>query len=778
MISGQPGALTIVLALAMTVLSGGAYALAASGRKHLLGLANRAYFLQIILALAASVYLYILIFQHDYSIEYIYNYSSSDLPWYYLLSSFWGGQDGTYLLWFLLSSLFGLLILNKGGKYTAPAMAFYSLINLFLTVMLVIVSPFGQMAFTPPDGAGLNPLLQDFWMVIHPPVMFCAFAMAGIPFALVMGAMAKKDYDGWIKIAFPYIALAGLLFFAANVMGGYWAYKTLGWGGYWAWDPVENTSFVPWLITLALIHGIIIEKRTGAMRRTNILLAIMTFLLVVYGTFLTRSGVLADFSVHSFVDLGSNNVLIGFMLSMVIISLGLFIARQKSGIVGKPLKYNLYSVDFILFSGLCLLFILGALVLFWSSLPLITSGLGMTPTAADIPTYNSFAIPMAIAIALFLTIAPLVIRNHDPETVVNKRSVYLAVIPLLISAGLLAMGTLTPAMAAIMFIYFGVIIVYSGQKAIGRGILISLIYGLVGILVAMLLGVRELGNLLFILAALTAAGAHVTILIKLIPNNLRAAGGHIAHFGLGLMLVGILVSSAYSSEKRLILPREQVGSAFGFEVSYIGTSGSIASKENEILLTIRDGETVMHTRPRFFYSQRLDGMMKRPDIINKFTRDIYLAPLDIQELPGGLGMHLAKGESAEIGDFNIKFIDFDMMSHGEDGSVSVGALLEVNVGNAVDTIKPIMTSRGRGLEGTPIPLTEGSEYNLKLEKIDASSGAITFSVPGLVGGTAPDQLILEVSQKPAINLVWAGSIIICFGMVLSFIRRREALVRS
>jgi cytochrome c-type biogenesis protein CcmF len=178
-----------------------------------------------------------------------------------------------------------------------------------------------------------------------------------------------------------------------------WAYEELGWGGYWAWDPVENSSFIPWFVSLGLLHGLVLDKRTGALRKTNILLAALIFILVVYGTFLTRSGVLADFSVHSFVNLGVNVFLIGFLILFVVMTVALFASRVKA-LGHVPLSYNIYGRDFFLFAGLLILFVFGMIVLFWTSLPLITSIFSSNPRAADIATYNSFALPFAILFAL------------------------------------------------------------------------------------------------------------------------------------------------------------------------------------------------------------------------------------------------------------------------------------------------------------------------------------------------------------------------------------------
>src|SRR4030095_1943007 len=174
-----------------------------------------------------------------------------------------------------------------------------------------------------------NPLLQDNWMVIHPPIMFVGYASAAIPFAFAMAALWRRSYDDWAARAFPW-ALGGFLVLGtAILMGGYWAYKTVGWGGYWGWDPVENASLVPWLFGTVLIHGLHMERAKQRYRRMNFVLAALVYLSVLYGTFLTRSGVLADFSVHSFVDLGISGWLIALMAFFIGLTVLLLALRLR-----------------------------------------------------------------------------------------------------------------------------------------------------------------------------------------------------------------------------------------------------------------------------------------------------------------------------------------------------------------------------------------------------------------------------------------------------------------
>src|SRR5262249_40016137 len=182
----------------------------------------------------------------------------------------------------------------------------------------------------PADGVGLNPLLQDPWMVIHPPVMFLGFASLSVPFSFAIAALWKKRWDGWITRALPWALLTFLTLGTAILMGGYWAYKTLGWGGYWGWDPVENTSLVPWLFTTALVHGMFLQRSRNRHRKINLILASTAYAAILYGTFLTRSGVLADFSVHSFIDLGITGWLVGILGTFILLAVVMLAFRWRT----------------------------------------------------------------------------------------------------------------------------------------------------------------------------------------------------------------------------------------------------------------------------------------------------------------------------------------------------------------------------------------------------------------------------------------------------------------
>ena len=256
--------------------------------------------------------------RRDFRIEYVAQYSGLELPWYYQLAAFWAGQKGSFLIWLAVGGAARHPALPSAGERDeAPVMGVYLLTLLGLLFILVRENPFVMLDHAPVDGDGLNPLLQDNWMVIHPPIMFVGYALAAIPFAFAVAALWRREPGRWAARAFPW-ALAGFLVLGtAILMGGYWAYKTLGWGGYWGWDPVENASLIPWIFGTVLIHGLHLERAKRRYRRANHVLACLVYLAVLYGTFLTRSGVLADFSVHSFVDLGISGWLVALMAFFV-----------------------------------------------------------------------------------------------------------------------------------------------------------------------------------------------------------------------------------------------------------------------------------------------------------------------------------------------------------------------------------------------------------------------------------------------------------------------------
>lgn len=774
------GELLILAALALNVVSGVSFWQVGRGNRALESLARTSYNLFAVAAVLASALLYYLFFTHNYAFKYVYEYSQKSQSFFYVLSAFWGGQEGTYLLWLLLMALFGFIIIRRGGQYTGPAMAVYCLANLFFLLVMTKLSPFAYLPFYAPDGAGLNPLLQDPWMVVHPPIMFVGYALAAIPFVIAMAALIRNDYSGWLKLAFPWAALTAVMLGAGNILGGFWAYKTLGWGGYWGWDPVENSSFVPWMISLALLHGLIIERRTGALRRINLLMSAFLFLLVVYGTFLTRSGVLSDFSVHSFVDLGVNVYLVGFMALFFVLALGIFIWRAAK-VPSEQLNYNPYGREFSLFAAMVLLFATGVVVLFWSSLPVITSILGIEPRAAEVATYNNFALPFAILFSLILM--------YSPFSTYAGAGARLATRPILIGylvGAVLGFGLFFAVLGAsvefalLFTVVLGSVVMFILNPAGINRVVPALVALIVAAIASAIAGVTDYLHILFIATAAMGIASNVVILVPQIARNWRLTGGHIAHSGFTLMLIGILASSAFSTSQKLILPLNDSGEAFGRTITYLGMESDIMEPHNRLILSMKAGDKTERLGPELYYSRRMDGLFKKPAIVRTFLADLYMAPEQILEAQASGGLSLTRETPKEVGGYTFTFLGFSVSDHSADMSkgLRATALIELVSAKHRDTIAPAViqmiddAGHNHLVDEPGIMRTHtGDTVLVTISGLQVDQGTIELDIPGLVESGSPERLVLDVSRKPLINLVWAGAILIIIGSSIVFFRR-------
>ena len=769
-----PGQLLVLWAFGANIVAGVAFFMAARGKARWESLARFSYLALTAFTTLAVAYLFYLFFSHNFAIQYVFEYSDRSLPFFFLLSAFWGGQAGTYLLWLFLNVLFGFIILYRGGRYTLWGMTILALVNLFFTSILIKLSPFALLNFVATDGAGLNPLLQDAWMVVHPPIMFIGYSMAAIPFALAMAALITNDYTHWVKRVFPWAAITALMLAAGNILGGYWAYKTLGWGGFWAWDPVENSSLIPWFMSLALLHGLIIERRTAALRKINILLTAFVFWLVVYGTFLTRSGVLADFSVHSFVDLGQNLYLVGALLLYGLLAVVLFIPRIKAmGVV--PLNYHFFGREFSLFAAMVLLFMFSIIVLFWSSLPILTKLVGADPRAADIMTYNSFALPLGAIYGLLLLLSPLTTY----ATPALGRWQLAAGITFVLS---LAVGVLAAVFSphgdmvfAVLFtiVMTGLAVALSTPSLVRRLVPAIVLFLLTGG-IAIALGVKNYTYILFFAVAAGAFGSNMAAFFRLLPGQARLAGAHLTHFGFGLMLIGVLASSAFDSSDRIALTQHQPETTYGLEVTYDGMAQDIEFPHNELILTIVDGEKENEARPELYYSKRMDGLMKRPYIRRTLLHDLYFSPQDIRQADAGEGLMIGAGKSASVGGYEFQFDGFEMGDHSSGANMKVTVHVIASRDGMVDTLHPAvaMVDGSGSLMDMPAEFGDNQNYQMSILKILADQDAVIVDIPGLLE-TQPDRLLMDVSYKPLINFVWAGTTLIMLGIVIVFFRRRR-----
>lgn len=779
-----PGDLALVGAFACNLLSGFGFFQVSRGRESFRPLAFRAYHLFAIFTALAVVWLFYLFFSHNYAFKYIYDYSERSQPLFYILAAFWGGQEGTYLLWLFLAALFGYLIMRRGGQYTTIAMAAFSIANLFFLTLLLKLSPFALLPAAAPDGMGLNPLLRDPWMVIHPPVIFVGYAMAAIPAVLAATALIKRDYSGWVVRAFPWVAITSVALAAGNILGGFWAYKTLGWGGYWAWDPVENSSFVPWIASLALLHGMILERRTGALRRTNLFLAMAVFVLVVYGTFLTRSGVLSDFSVHSFVDLGINQYLVGFLLFYLAMAVVLVLWRSRTA-AGAPINYNFYGREFSLVAGMLLLLLFGIVVLFWTSLPVLTSLVGAEPRAADISTYNGFALPLAILMAFLAAIAPLVdyLEFHpaNARRTLLIASLGAALLGFGLFGGLLGGG---PILAVVMSIVLTAGMMYLQRPAMRKSLVPGLAAFVLALILALANGVSDYLHAMFFAVAAMALVANAVALTGYFPDRWKLMGPQVTHVGFGLMLIGVLASSVYGQSLKLNLEKGGRGEAFGRSFQYTGMEHDERHPNNQLLLAMAHGGDTVQIRPQFYFSERMQGTMRKPAIERQILYDLYLSPEQItQSAISDIGLVLPKGENQSFDGLSLRFEQFAMNSDTVTGAMTITADIAYQTPDRSGTLRPATVHRndehGHHIKESIVDTLTwaGERHLITLERVLADQGAISISSPTLLAKLPGEQLTVDIATKPLINFTWGGAILILIGSLISFVRRRDELLR-
>ncbi len=708
------------------------YGLTLFNREGMVSLARKSYYVFAAATILMSAVLMGQILSDNFAIQYVHDYSSRDLELGFKISSFWAGQTGSFTFWLLCITVIGIFLIRKETANHSAVMFFYMLVITFFLTLLVARSPFLTFPSevlarlpggVPPDGQGLNPLLQNYWMVIHPPIVFVGFSLLAVPFAYALGALARNNYTDWVKNSFPWTAISSFFLGTGIFLGGYWAYETLGWGGYWAWDPVENTSLIPWLLNLALMHGLLIERNKGVFRRSNLVLAIFAFLLVVYGTFLTRSGVLQDFSVHSFTDLGISGYLVFFMLFFLCLGTILLMVRARSARTGMGIK-DPYSVDFAIAVGIFFLTLLAVLTLVGTSAPLITRVFA-EPAAVSPEFYNKTTLPMAVIIALLAGLSPFLVAKDRSLSAVMKR--------------------LWPALVA----------------------------SLACTVLSLLLGVTQVMYLLMIFMSLFALFGNIWI-VFLQPNpvGLRI-GGFMTHMGFGVLMVGIVVSSAFAqTDKVNLYTNDQAVPSFGYNIKYKGMGGDLTNKDNPVWLEVQDGHESWKADPKMFIAQENQGLMRKPYIRKFLLYDLYLSPQEHRTMGDGDKVTLSKGEEKKIGEYGVRFKQFDLGDHADASTMQVGAVLEVTGNGKTETVVPRMAFSQTGRQYMEAKMPDGNG-SIMLQDIQADAGMVSLKFSGVPGMDIVDLLVLEVSKKPLINLVWLGVVMICAGTFVSFVRRRK-----
>ncbi|MCX7876850.1 MAG: cytochrome c biogenesis protein CcsA [Melioribacteraceae bacterium] len=790
------GNIILTFALLTGVFSVIMYFLTYKGYQNTLSLARISYHATAILVMAASAFLLHAIITHQFQYKYVYDYSGTDLPLGLLMATFYAGQEGSFMLWTLFTAIIGLILLeytSKRGDLEFRVMMIFTLVLSFLLLMVspLLKSPFHYIwtqkdfidlkninqsfltlpalqnfFFSDPEsnksyvqvskelysvlqannislnefiiqGKGLNPLLQNFWMQIHPPILFVGFALSAVPFAFAMAAIIKNEYKDWVKQSLPWLLVSMCVLGLAIMLGGYWAYSILGWGGYWGWDPVENSSLVPWLVGVAAIHTMLVQQRTqdkdGASRfvKTNLILSVMTFVLVLYSTFLTRSGILGDASVHSFVDPGMTVYLflIIFLATFTLMGIGGIIYRWKYLTKNFTFEENILSKELALFTGSVVLIASSIIIIAGTSAPIFG-------TTVQISFYNELNLPIAIIIGL-----------------VNGLSI------------LLKWKT-------------------TDKNLLWKSLRIHLILSFIFTIIVWLFGgVTNLMLLIMTYSSAFALFVNSEIAYKIFKGRKSHFGAYVAHIGIALFLIGVIATAGNTKKQKADLVKGEKVNILGHELTFIGYEPFDNGKKYRFNVKIDKGSSEKIISPIMFIAEFNNSLMREPDILVGLTKDFYIEPLgydDGANSNSGTKVTLKKGSSYNFEGKEIIFKQFnlpkDMNSMMSGNTFKIGAELIVKSNGKEFKVEPYMENSG---EGPHYHSAELKELGLifSITSMNASNSEIELSISSDSNNNQStiqkEVLSIEASIKPFISLIWIGVVVLVIGFSISAFRRTK-----
>ena len=501
---------------------------------------------------AASAALVYLLMARDYRVEYVAGHVNNTLNGFYRFSAFWGGQEGSLLLWLLLLCVYSFVVLRQNRDRNLELMPYVTATLMatalfFLVILNFVTPPFDTLAAPPADGRGLNPLLQDWGMVIHPPNLYLGYVGFAVPFAFCIGALASGKLDAdWITSTRRWTLFAWFFNGTGILLGGAWAYKELGWGGYWAWDPVENASLMPWLTGTAFLHSVMIQEKRGMLKVWNVSLIILTYALTIFGTFLTRSGIIS--SVHAFANSSFGWAFLVYLLAALLVSFGLMIRRlpqlrsehEMESFFSREASFLLNNVVLV---GM-------TFAVFWGTIfPVVSEAVKGVKVTVGPPFFNQVNAPIGLLLLLLCGAGPLFAWRKTSRKQMNRSFVY----PSAAAAG-----------ALLVLVLFGVRHVYA-----------ALAFALCAFVAATIL-------LEYCRGVSSRARHHGEGVVRgaweLTMRNKRRFGGYIVHLGMAILLVGVAASSAYQEVGEV---RLRLGESFaldGVRMRYEGIRESATSQ--------------------------------------------------------------------------------------------------------------------------------------------------------------------------------------------------------
>lgn len=479
-------------------------------------------------ALIALGYLFV---TNDYTVQYVWQYSNRDMPWIYKITAIWGGMDGSMLLWCFLVAAFSACVALRSRVYPRAIVAWlFSFLSsstlFFTTITLFLTNPFRYLKspVVMPDGNGLNPLLQNEYMAIHPPMLYLGFTGLAVPYAFCMAALASGQMSNdWIRLTRRWTLIGWTFLTAGIVLGGHWAYLELGWGGFWAWDPVENASFLPWLSATAFLHSVMVQERKGMLKVWNIFLIVLTYALTVFGTFLTRSGIVQ--SVHAFASTDIGWTFLVYLSTIILVALGLSIYRRTELKPERSIESFFSREAVFLLNNLVLLSICFA-VLWGVMFPVFSEAVTGVKQTVGIPFFNAVNVPLFLALIFLMGVGP---------SIAWKRSS----LPQLLRS--FAVPFVSAFVVAVALVFAGIVEFYP-----------VLAYSLSFFGLMTIIGEVQRG--LAAQKGITHAGTWSPANVATLWRRQRVKyGAHVIHFGVLIMTVAITASMAHKIEREFTL---------------------------------------------------------------------------------------------------------------------------------------------------------------------------------------------------------------------------------
>ena len=729
--------------------------------------------------------MFYLIYHHMFEYKYVWAHSSTTLPVKYMISSFWEGQEGSFLLWTFWHVVLGGVLIYAAKKWEGPVMTFMMLAQVTLASMLlgfefggfkIGSDPFILLRHDKPDapifqfenylnmlgdGKGLNPLLRNYWMVIHPPVLFLGFAATIVPFAYAMAGLWKRKFAEWIKPALPWTHFALLVLGAGVLMGGAWAYEALSFGGFWAWDPVENAALVPWLLIVAGMHSMVIFKNRNPALKSTFIFIILGFLLVLYATFLTRSGVLGDSSVHSFTGLGLSGQLLVFIFIFFGLSAFLLVKRWKA-IPGTNHDDKLLSREFWMYIGSLVLSLSALHIIGLTSAPIFNDLFG-TNRAYEAEDYNEVQLPISVIILILSGFSQYLRYLDSKANKFFKQLLIIFVISLVMTGGLVWLT----GMSNIIFIF----------------LLFASSFGIAGNAGFMWPQVKK--------------------------GKFRFTASSVSHIGFAMLLMGALISisqqKVISINKRGILfdkeadmqtqmqlkffERFQPARMGNYIATYLEDSTSSPNTYYKIRYHKLD-ENTLDTVETFTLNPRVQknenmGKVRSPDTRHYLTKDLFTyvyTPEDegasrFQPVYDSLDrMFISKGGETQYKGLTIQFKGIDAEAADEKVPFSdyrfAGSIkLRVKNDHLAKTVNPLLVLKEKQFYSPPEEL---EAFNLKVQFIGIDPDNDRFEL-ALSKGKQQEQdfLIMKAVIFPYINLLWLGCIVLTIGLGIGIYQRKK-----